>query len=65
MTITKTQSDIILGMARNIMQDAINVVSAESLGREYLLRQEYIMKARNELDFRQRRLEAYLKGLVE
>ncbi len=61
MTITKEQKTIILGMARNIMQDALKKSKLAWDGYSEL---DELNEAVRELDFSQRRLEVYLEGLV-
>lgn len=63
MSITKTQADIILGMARNIMHDYhIYMRTAETISPQSNIAMNTLA---NNLDFSQRRLKAYLQGMLE
>lgn len=63
MTITQIQMNIILGMVKSIRDDAVILASESEKGYHY--RSDLEEKARQQLDFSQRRLQVYLEGLVE
>ena len=63
MTITKTQADIILGMAKNIMHDYhIYMMTAATISPQSNIAMNTLAE---NLDFSQRRLQAYLQGMLE
>lgn len=64
MTITKTQADIILGMARNIMYSYYRVRKLHEFQSPHVDNIR-LNTAHETLDFDQRRLVAYLKGMTE